>query len=890
VPNSLSAYTNQRIDALRKSIEVSIKDDSGISDHSKMQVEELLHELSVYNAELVAQTENLIEAEVENETLSHWFQKLFNHAPIGYVVINHLGEITNINRIASVLLSLGEVNYPVRVKTGDKIFKRVTQLEHHLFKRYISDENSPSLIALKSQYYQWIKADDSEPFILKIQQQPDVFVQLNKDKVELGSEGKIGSEDIQSHLLISLTDISALKTTEQELLEANKKALQASEAKSLFLANMSHEIRTPMNGIMGMIKLAIKSKQDNKHYQYLHHAYHSSSLLLNILNDILDFSKIESGKLEIDETNFSLLEVIEQVVNTISHKADEKSLKFSYECCHDNSEELIGDPLRISQVLLNLCSNAIKFTEPEGGIHLKVKILDESEENIRLQFSVSDTGIGMSPEQLAKLFKAFTQADSSTSRKYGGTGLGLSISKQLVQLMGGEIWAQSEQGIGSQFYFTLTLAKQLSPMDELECYSECALEGKQVLVIDDNAMTRTVLVGMLNRLGCEVLESEDAEQAIDLITTMDEIQAIDVVLMDWYLPGMDGVECTQKIKNELNLKHPPKIILITINPFDEKELQEQSLNNFSALLKKPVTSNELYACIEDVLGIVPAPSKSVSKAPLKEQFAQAKAQLKGCDILVVEDNDINQMIAQEMLGEAEINVSLADDGQQALDLLADNTYDGILMDCMMPGMDGYTATRAIREMQQYKNLPILALTANVMKQDIDKVLACGMNDHIAKPFTEDDLFITMAQWIKPAKADKIKTDKVKSTQQIQGQSVEKVKTDNVPIPELPGIIKEESILNDNPGMYSEGLTYFNDNYKNFAEECYEAKDKERFDELLKNVHTFKGLTATFGMTKLHNLSIALEMSLKENDTAVDDNLDAMVKELKLVLDGLEQLG
>jgi len=486
---------------------------------------------------------------------------------------------------------------------------------------------------------------------------------------------------------------SAMLNMMEDLDEEKARAEEATRAKSDFLANMSHEIRTPMNAVIGMAHLALKTELTPKQQDYLSKIQSSANSLLGIINDILDFSKIEAGKLDMEAVEFDLAETLDNVANVITVKAQEKEdLEVLFNLDSQVPNFLVGDSLRLNQILVNLGNNAIKFTE-HGEIVVTTKISERSDDKVTLQFSVRDTGIGMTEQQQAKLFQAFSQADTSTTRKYGGTGLGLTISKRLVNMMGGEIWIESASGHGTTFHFTAdfglgkeTVKKRFEPSPDLR--------GMKVLVVDDNATSREILQDILESFSFEVDLAASGKEALEEIESADDDKPFELVIMDWKMPGMDGIEASRRIKSHQQLTKRPAIILVTAYGREEvmRQADEIGLDGF---LLKPVNSSVMFDAIMQALG---KEIQDVFRVGRKnEPSAGDFNAIAGARVLLVEDNEINQQVAQEILQGAGLVVTVANNGQEGVEAAMQNPYDVILMDIQMPVMDGYTATRKIRE-------------------------------------------------------------------------------------------------------------------------------------------------------------------------------------------------
>ncbi len=794
------------------------------------------------------------------------YRMLFETVPQGIVYQNLEGCVTAANPAAERILGLGLQQLQNRGSFGS--CWRVLHEDGSVF----PGDQHPSMVALRTgQPVRDVVMGVFNPGLGQ-------YVWLDVTAMPLFKDGRLVEvytcfEDITErkraeseldHYRLHLEDLVATRTV--ELASARDAAEAASRAKSAFLANMSHEIRTPMNAIIGLTHLLRRTASDPRQQAQLGKIADAAHHLLSIINDILDLSKIEAGKLDLEQTDFELETVLDKIRVLFSEQAVAKGIELVFDIDTTLPTRLYGDAMRLGQVLLNFTSNAVKFTD-HGSVLLRVRKVEETDADVLVRCEVRDTGVGIAPESLSRLFGAFEQADGSTTRRYGGTGLGLAISQRLVHMMGGTIQAESHPGEGSHFWFAVRLGKSREGF--VRRRANGTLKGRRALVADDLAESREILGAILRDLGLRVETVTSGMEALAVIDSADRVaDPFDVILLDWRMPELDGVETAARLR-ALPLRQPPAHLLVTAyaQQLPEGELERAGLQ---AVLVKPVTPSSVHdALLRVVYGTDHNARDSTLVAPIDEAPTGDYRDLR---LLLAEDDPINEEVVRELLQSTGIRIDLARNGADAVEMARRTAYDLILMDVQMPVIDGLEATRRIRGLPGREATPILAATANAFAEDRQRCLEAGMNDHVGKPLDPQALLAALAKWL-PCRAPPSVTS---PTRQAKATDVDLLCARLRSVPGLDPVLGLKSV-HGRVASYARLLRRFAETHRGdmaVLRDRYAAEDHAEAERL---AHSLKGVAGTLGAIRLQLLAARLEEAIRDRRATADvDRLAVIV--------------
>ena len=775
----------------------------------------------------------------------------------GLAIILMIFAISNwvtkpLNKLVSVIQDIrksGDLNKKVKIHTKDELgelalsFNQMT-MDLKKSRKKLEEYNKTLTVKVKERTNDLKKANEA--------------LQFENDVRKLAEQSLK-----KANLQIKKTN-RKLKNTIQKANKLAKEAEVANKSKSEFLANMSHEVRTPMNGVIGMTNLLLDTAPSEEQRKYLEMLRLSGESLMMIINDILDISKIEAGKLDIEETEFDIIELVEETVAVLSKDAHEKGLELMYDIDPRMQSALIGDPLRVKQIIMNLVRNAVKFTN-SGYVLLKIKAIEKTKKNVKLHFSVQDTGIGIPKEKQKTIFEKLTQADGSTTRKYGGTGLGLAICTSLVNLMHGEIWLESLEGSGTTFHFTLPFTiqpgkKTLSTLEHVE------LKGLRALVVDDNEINREILVKILHSWELEVTSVKDGYECLsELERVRGTNQDYHLLLLDHQMPGMNGFEVVKQMKAMGNKEDKTILMLSSGDQIGDKNTCKQL--GIALYLVKPVNPSEL---MDAIMKVVDKTGKIGGKPVIKEEKLETITSdaIQKLNVLLAEDNKINSILAVKLFEKVGLNVTTVEDGLKVLEAIKKNHFDLVLMDVQMPNMDGIQATKRIREMERNtnKHIPIIALTAHAMKGDKERLLEVGMDDYLAKPLNSSQLYEVIDKYAKQVQLEKSSTENQLGDIQneLRFLDIEELKLRS------DGDFEFTKTMLD---IYSEELSVM----INDILHAIEGKNASKLDAA---AHKLKGASATVSALRIRDIASKLEKMGRNNELVQAQKCYSELEEIK----------
>jgi two-component system sensor histidine kinase/response regulator len=696
----------------------------------------------------------------------------------------------------------------------------------------------------------------------KVISEPILRLAKTMSKVKSTQDYSIRADWTSYDELGMLTDgfndmLNQVRLRDRELNAARELAEEASRAKSQFLANMSHEIRTPMNGVLGMTELLMGTDLTQQQQKFCSTVHRSGKALLHVINDILDFSKVEAGKLELETVDFNMRETVEEVMELLAENAHRKEIELLFEIDVNTPESVAGDPGRLRQILTNLVGNALKFTE-KGEVFVCLSVLEDNDEGLRLRFEVRDTGIGMTAEACSRIFESFTQADGSTTRHYGGSGLGLAISKRLSEMMGGEIGVESDLGKGSTFWFSVVLQKRTDVATSRRIREH--LRDLRILIVDDNETNCQILEHQATAWGMRHATAMGGKQALSILqTASDQGDPFDLAILDMHMPGMDGLTLARAIKGDRVYADLPLVMLTSVGGFGDAGIARSS--GISQYLQKPVRQSDLYNALVSTMDIV-------SVQTVKQTPQESQTLFPGVKVLLAEDNPVNQEVAISMLDSLGCTYELAENGRQVLAMLDNSHFNLVLMDCQMPGMDGFEAATEIRRQEQEEqgvHIPIIAVTANAMEGDREQCIAAGMDDYLSKPFSQLQLAAVLRRWCEDRPSAEV-------DQPIAGEgqpgdagqikdggrdepAINQAALDNIRQLQRPG----------NPDLLQKIVTIYMNDSPGLLNALREAIDQSDAELVRMHAHRFKSGSANLGALRLAELCKQLEEMGRNNE-------------------------
>jgi len=807
------------------------------------------------------------------------YRNMFCHASVGMALHDFFGKISQVNSMFCQLLGY-EKNELDQTLITDHIFdddiERYHTLNKQILKKSIDHYHADIRFFHKSNDIIWTQTSVN----LLSEKNPIFHIQLINISSRKNAENE--ANQLNDKLVQKIHELEKINSQMDEAVDfANKMAIDAeiaNKSKSKFLANMSHDIRTPMNGVIGMTHLLMSTNLSDEQREYTNMIRISGNALLSLINDILDFSKIEADQLLLESQAFNLRMTVEDTVDIVALEAYEKGINLTCMISPNVPSDLMGDPGRLRQVLVNLLSNAVKFTD-KGEVVLSIQMESETDESVQVFFSVKDTGIGIQESKKKDLFKPFSQLDQKISSKYGGTGLGLAISKRIVQLMSGTIDVNSQPEVGSTFSFTVMFKKQVNKL-AIPQFNSCDLSKKTILIADSQPAYRTMLSNLLDNIGCQHLEASDGKSALDMLyDSVNTNHRIDLVMIDMHLSKIDGIKLGRMIKKDPLTQHLPLIMITFVGQRGDVSMLQDI--GFAGYLSKPVKQSLLKKTLEKIFDDCRNKTSDCEPANIITKFSITEEASVQKQILLVEDSEMNQRLASVYLKKMGYHVDIANNGQEALDILSQKNFDLILMDVQMPVMDGIRATKLIRKGEQSvrnPKIPIIAITANAMSQDRKICLEAGMNDYVSKPFKPENLKEKIDSLLGKAAVKPTKKKTVKNRSSIPSKYFDK-----------------KAILDRIDGdmdLFRQLIALFVKEVPRQINQIKLAIKEQKPDNITLYAHTIKGSAYNIRAMELKQVALDIEQAGKASNVhlaaskieALENTYDKLYSELKRVID------